>query len=719
MGLMVGCTGGSPPGHQRGTTISGRGTVTQGFRAVAADEDVSLILSAPAPDEAAYAALRQVTDLGVIVTAPASIEAQAGSEVAVGTFTLTRTYPAPLPQGVRASFAYYDIGLDGWVEVPSELSPDRVVLTATVSHLSLWSDFVAGAEGARQQFLDAAGRSAAVVKDITDAAVEGATSFAQSVADGMAEGAETMYYHVGKIFDVRVDAPACDGATPSWATSVVFIERDRNNPILWCAGSDPKNRDLLVIKARVNRGYGYLVHTASDPAWRWNDTFADGTVRPLVEAVVDVDAVVASHVTQLMGEGEFVGPGKEIALGFTEEQARKAEFEPLVKVEPPAPGAFVVSLIVRQMVSAGLDLEDGMLAALIGYGKCASQVQAIDGLSGTIGSAQQCLTAGAESTAKLLATALVKKGKDPKLAGQLAGKLVGRVVVYLGLIGPVWVTLNWTADSMLADDAFTAVVFVRPSPAMTSARLRSVRVPSLCDHPAGQLKGGVIPGNGNNGEVRLDEQRSRIGTLVPGQPAGAAAVFNCSQGGIGWPEHVLFYDHQGTLVGHLDAGGVGESPGRQVVAGATIDQGRVTVTIDAVPLSGDNELWGSGAAEAIYAWDASSSTMKRQKLTISEPDGVARKVADALQRRDRTAAAALLPAATVKDLMPTGDVRVEFGSCIGSYDVPFGAQVAYGQRGCVITFIDDGAEEPRHDYLLAMARTGLAWRVTGAISVVG
>lgn len=76
-----------------------------------------------------------------------------------------------------------------------------------VHHLSSWTDFVSGTQKA--------------MKSIGNAAA------------GIADWA---YYNVGKIFDTRVDAPQCSSKKPDWVDSTTFIETQRNNSILFCAG---------------------------------------------------------------------------------------------------------------------------------------------------------------------------------------------------------------------------------------------------------------------------------------------------------------------------------------------------------------------------------------------------------------------------------------------------------------------------------------------------
>ncbi|QLQ15864.1 MAG: hypothetical protein HZY73_09635 [Micropruina sp.] len=150
-------------------------------------------------------------------------------DIPSGGLQLTRSYLHPLPAGAVATLAFFDTGLGAWRAVPSKLSPDRRNVSAVVHHLSLWTDFVSGSQ------------------DIMS-----------SIQSSVADAADWAYYEVGKLFDTRVDPPQCSGDKPAWVNSTVFIDTQRNNPVLFCTGIDAKQPKLLTIKARINRGFGAL-----------------------------------------------------------------------------------------------------------------------------------------------------------------------------------------------------------------------------------------------------------------------------------------------------------------------------------------------------------------------------------------------------------------------------------------------------------------------------
>ena len=82
------------------------------------------------------------------------------------------------------------------------------------------------------------------------------------------------------------------GKAPEWLDSGIFIQDDKNNPIRWCMGSDPKRPELLVVKARVNRGYGYFATTAVAPEWNYNSAFDDEALRQVWKTVADLDGTL-------------------------------------------------------------------------------------------------------------------------------------------------------------------------------------------------------------------------------------------------------------------------------------------------------------------------------------------------------------------------------------------------------------------------------------------
>lgn len=80
------------------------------------------------------------------------------------------------------------------------------------------------------------------------------------------------------------------------------------------------------------------------------------------------------------------------------------------------------------------------------------------------------------------------------------------------------------------------------TPRLTVKALKSAWVPSLCGQRSGHLVDGKMPGiKPSNGEVRLRTGKVVFGHFAKNGPREAAAAFTCDQGGVPWPDYVVFY----------------------------------------------------------------------------------------------------------------------------------------------------------------------------------
>lgn len=136
---------------------------------------------------------------------------------------------------------------------------------------------------------------------------------------------------------------------------------------------------------------------------------------------------------------------------------------------------------------------------------------------------------------------------------------------------------------------------------LTMDALLTAPVPSLCDHPAGRLVDGSLPGvPANRGGVRLAgfdgarwKDRALATTWVgsDGRPY-AAAVVDCNQGGVSWPQRVLVYTEGLKLVGAFDLAEVlGE--GRQSVQSLSRDGDSLSLKVANTYQSGDAACCGT------------------------------------------------------------------------------------------------------------------------------
>ncbi len=373
-------------------------------------------------------------DLPMAVGRPSEIRIDGGTLPAEG-LRITRHYERALPKDATATLAYFSTEWDSWVAVPSEVAPDRTSVSAVVHHLSWWTDFVGGTQQAMK-----------------------------SVGDAAAGVADWAYYNVGKIFDTRVDPPKCSSGRPSWVHSTTFIETQRNNSLLFCVGIDEAKPGLLVIKARVNRGFGFNAETPVTPAWTYNSSFEEGDLKTALQVLADIDKVLADSVRKVTSDGRMTAPGQEFSLGLSEAAARKQSSSLALKMTPQAVVPFLQT-ILAQLIGTDVTFKaDGYVAAVIATAKCAKDVSGVtDG--GTLAKAVlSCVSGIDEDVAKHLAVYFLKRGMaDP---GKLAGYIVGRASIYLACLGPVFNAMNYFAEQHLNESSRTVNVFTTtPGPA--------------------------------------------------------------------------------------------------------------------------------------------------------------------------------------------------------------------------------------------------------------
>jgi hypothetical protein len=328
---------------------------------------------------------------------------------------LRRGLPSAVPRGATAALAFYDVKHDAWRAVPTQLSKDRRVLTAHVKHFSVWDDIV---------------------------------------------------YGVSWLLDTRVDAPQCQMPTPAWVESTTFVD-DKNAPLRWCAGHDPHDASVLVVKVAVNRSYGVAVSPATKPKWIYSDLFGDGPEDFIANVFARAYQVPDKVRGTFGGELPLMG-GQQADFGFTEAQVRGHPEHALVHVSPDVKNA-VAGFTYSALVDGG-GLGDGALgkqiAAIVTF-------VAVAQCEGEIGKpllehhwaraakgALTCLTAHSKEIGLAAASALAKAlpKENPKSIGKLAGKIGGK-------LWQVWAASaifrlgTWFADRHLIDAAFDMHVF--------------------------------------------------------------------------------------------------------------------------------------------------------------------------------------------------------------------------------------------------------------------
>jgi hypothetical protein len=423
--------------------------------------------------------------------------------------TLTRRLDAPVPPGSRATLAYYDAGRDAWTAVPTRLSTDRTTLTATVGRRSYWT---------------------VLLDDV-------------SVGIGAALG-------------TRGSAPDCPLGVPAWLKpeDTAFLD-DGTAPLRWCTGRDPRDPALLVVKVRVERGYGVGLAAAATPERVSDSQFASGPEDVLVGVMTG-----ALRLPQDFGRGLLVLPGgTEAELTFSEEAVRTAGGGPLIRIEP-TPEFMIAGLTyaaITELDPEG-DRPAAMLAALIGTARCRGDIvgpTAVDDPPEATAAARTCLAGHTDEIGDDLAAALMHVRPAGRATSPGASaRSTGRRLWQVWAAGVPFGVATWFADRALPPAAWTFQV----SPDATGVRvgdLLGAPVPALCRHPAGRLQGGELPAvPGSPGYVALlREDPQPVFADLTGDGAGdAAAVVRCTAGGVTWPDTVVFYGPGPTLLGAAD-----------------------------------------------------------------------------------------------------------------------------------------------------------------------
>ncbi|MGO4602516.1 hypothetical protein [Terrabacter sp. 2YAF2] len=340
------------------------------------------------------------------------IEITSSGPVGPAGVTITRRYNHPLPAGAAATLAYFDPTWQTWVAVPSTLSPDRTSVSATVHHLSLWDDFVSGTT--------------------------------QVVTNAATSAADWAYYQVGKVFDTRVDAPTCTSPRPTWVKDVITIQANRNNPILFCTGQDPKDATTVVVKARVNRGFGFTWTSPTTSVWTWNSGNDPSARQDILNALSGLDAIFAASGRAVVAGNQFVNAGEEIDVGFSETQGRSAGTNPVLELTPQDTLGFLTGTLGSLVGTDLMTKAEGPVVAAIVLAKCAVDLRGAKTAGGAAKAAISCLSTVDEGVARQLGLYLLKRGRANP--GQLAGKIVGRATMVLAVTGPLFDGLNYWAE---------------------------------------------------------------------------------------------------------------------------------------------------------------------------------------------------------------------------------------------------------------------------------
>lgn len=447
--LLASCTTEDPtPTPTASATSLGRSGVTSpdGWEG-------TVTIAAPPASAPLLTDTKALLDAGLLVGMP--LEITADQALPAQGLTITRTYPVPLGADMASTLAFFNDDAGGWQAVPSILSPDRRTVSAVVTHLSVWNDIVAGTQQSVSDFRSAAGDAVRAGSELSASALSAAGAKLADVADWM-------YYAVGKVFDTRVDAPVCEADPPSWVREVVFIEDHRNNSIRFCSGYDGAKPDLLVVKARVNRGFAFAAKPAVKTAWQYNSSETTGLWDAVLPWLKANDEALRDTLLEVTGGDPrlAVGAGQELSLGLSEKDTRALKGSTVLELQPPDALLFLYSLL-GQLIMQDIGLKDtSALTTALALSSCISSVAEAD-RDDPLKIAKAvlvCLQSQSETITKLTVRIMTETGRDA--AETLStSRVLTRASIYLALIGPVFSTMNWVAETQTLKNARTIDVF--------------------------------------------------------------------------------------------------------------------------------------------------------------------------------------------------------------------------------------------------------------------
>lgn len=403
------------------------------------------------PGEMSDAAVTQINGLSgfgdFVVGTPMEIHIE-GSLPAEGAI-LTKSYAAPIPEEAAATFAFWDEEYEVWTAVPSDLSADRRTLTATVQHFSLWNDMVVGPQKAIGGFVDNVKEQGQKVADWAGQKV--------------GEFGDALHWGLGNLFSTRVELPVCDTPTPDWV-SAINVSFDVNDSVRFCVGHDANDPELLVVKARSNRGYGFPVNLAVDAQWESNSTSGDASLSSIIGLIGGLDKAVGETIGGLFNEGRYVGPGKEISFGLTPDAFQNLQNERFIDLPAPSDAQFTMSLLTTALVADEIDSWKGALAAAVATASCIHALDEITNVGQAGGAILKCLAAGSGPVVTVLGEALLKSGMTPEAAGQLAGKTVAKISLALAFFDAMLSSGDYMLDRLdVAGDRFLNISLNLPT----------------------------------------------------------------------------------------------------------------------------------------------------------------------------------------------------------------------------------------------------------------
>lgn len=250
--------------------------------------------------------------------------------------------------------------------------------------------------------------------------------------------------------------------------------------------------------------------------------------------------------------------------------------------------------------------------------------------------------------------------------------------------------------------------------------LRSAPVPSACQHPAGRLVNGQLPGIAE-GQGAVTLSKVTLGQIKPRDGRGAVVSLSCNRGGVGWPNHLVFYDSQMRIVRHFDLYALTRG-GRETVRNILIKNRVVTVHVVGILQPGDAcEACATGSAQLRFGWSVRKNRIALEQRSIYNERLAAARFVSSIRRSDRTAALRAAPREVVDRIWArfSPDFRKTAGlhRCVGpqSGSSPLGGDETWlptgAERGCEISFDVGGSQRIPLLGVVMRQATWRTWRI--------
>lgn len=328
--------------------------------------------------------------------------------------TIRVTLPSPVPKGRGAALMYFDRRDGVWVPVRTRLASDRKSVAADVSHFSNW------------------------------------------IAATVSEGASWALYGSATVLGARAESPIdgdCHKRTgdhidglPRWVSDVIFID-DRNAPLRSCAGSDSEQKQQLLLRSAVNRGYGVTFHSSRKPqrvTFDWGEGPMDWMLRGAVVPGAD-------QLLNVFGGDLPAMPKQVVGWSYSGTESYDGSSDLKIEAKLDAKAAVAGDLfdfLAGQVLEGKIGKSAAYFAALATIGQCQSEIgsaiakRSVPAAFSALGG---CLRAGYEPVTHLVADLLLRAypKEDPRKLGRIAGRvgkaLKALTVVRVGLDATEWV----------------------------------------------------------------------------------------------------------------------------------------------------------------------------------------------------------------------------------------------------------------------------------------